>query len=79
MLAIYFTMPSTVSKTAADNLFDSHEPNQIALTLLRIRAYLLSAEHSEEPGGYLEEMQALDLLFLDLCAYFCSLNGEVEK
>ena len=72
-------MPNVHVKTAADNLFDSHEPSQIALALLRIRAYLLSAEHSEEPGGYLEEMQALDLLFLDLCAYFCSLDSEVEK
>lgn len=72
-------MPNSVSKVTSDILFDSHEPTQIATTLLRIRAYLLAATHPEEPGGYLEEMQKLDLFFLDLCAYFCSLDGEVEE
>jgi hypothetical protein len=40
-------MPNSSAKVTSDILFDSHEPIQITTTLLRIRAYLLAATHSE--------------------------------
>lgn len=66
-------------KTVSDNLFDSHTPSEIAIALLRIRGYLLTAEHPEEPGGYLDEMREIDLLFMDLCAYFAAMPMEIDQ
>lgn len=66
-------------KTASDNLFDNHTPSEISLALLRIRGYLLTATHPEDPGGYLDEMRDLDLLFMDLCAYFVAMPTEIDQ
>jgi hypothetical protein len=78
MLAIYFLMPNSSVKVTSDILFDNHTPSEIALSILRIRAYLLAATHPEIKGGYLDEMRKLDLFFLDLCSYFSELNDDEE-